>query len=92
MPEYYKRVVVVQFAPTEEEKAKVLKGETVLFENERIRHGANGRFHVLLKAGDRLIPVYDKQWIAREPDLHIYYEHEFRSAFLQKGEVDSARN
>jgi hypothetical protein len=84
MPEYFKRVQAQQFAPTAEEKDKVVKGKPVLFENEPIRHGANGRFHVLLKVGELLTPVYDKQWIAREPDVHIYSEKDFQAAFQPK--------
>lgn len=91
MPEYFKRVPAVQFAPTADEKEQVVKGKQVLFEGEPIKHGANGRFHVLLKLGERLIPVYDTQWIAREPDLHIYNDHEFHAAFVEAWDVNNQK-
>ncbi len=88
MPEFYKRVVCNQFLPSEEEKAKVIKGEQLYFEGQLIKHGGNGRCHILLPIGERLFPVYETQWIVKNPALEVYHNHEFISKFMRYENID----
>lgn len=88
MPEFYKRVVCNQFMLSDEDKARCVKGDTVFFEAQTVKHGGNGRFHILLPIGERLFPVYETQWIVRNPTLEIYHDHEFVTKFVRYENID----
>ncbi len=88
MPEFYKRVVCNQFLISDDDKAKVIKGEQLYFESQPIKHGGNGRCHILIPIGDRLFPVYETQWIVRNPAIEIFHDHEFKGIFTRYENID----
>jgi|HubBroStandDraft_2_1064218.scaffolds.fasta_scaffold00002_110 hypothetical protein len=82
MPEFYQRATAQQFILTDEQKAAVLKGERVDFEGCTVKHGGNGKFHALFSMGELLKPIYEGQWLVREPAPQVYSDLEFRAKFI----------
>lgn len=90
MPEYFKRVICNQFAPSPEEKAKAIKGESLFFEGQPFKHLGGGRFIVLFPTGDRLMPIAETQWLVRNnPGVEIYNNDEFHAKFVAREQLDS---
>jgi hypothetical protein len=87
MPEFYKRVHATQFKPSDEDKARVLKGDRVEFDGNVIKHNGGGRFHVLIPVGELLTPLQETQWLVRNPSVEVYGDTEFKSKFIQPGAV-----
>lgn len=83
MPEYYKKVVCIQFKLSPEEKAEIEKGSIITFEGQAIKHTGGGRFHILLPIGDRLMPVHEGDWIVRHPAIEILRDGQFRSQYIE---------
>ena len=82
MSDYYKRVYAKQFLLTREQKDAVMKGGEVKFEGEVVRHAGTERFHVLINAGQSLLPIYESQWIVRDSGtVEIYWDMHFKSRF-----------
>lgn len=88
MPEYYKKVVCVQFTLTAEEKDRISNKEALTFEGQPIKESAGGRYHILLPIGERLFPVHESDWIVRNPDIEIKRDHEFRSQYITYDSID----
>jgi hypothetical protein len=82
MPEFYRKVVATQFTLTDEQKALVLKNGIVDFETQPVRH-SSGRFHALINIGERPTPIYEGQWLVRDPDIKIEPDHDFKAKYIK---------
>lgn len=93
MPEYYKRVVCSQFNPTQEQRDKIVKGETIEFDGQPIKHLGGHRFLVLIPIGDRPTPVGETQWIVNNnPGIEIYNDNDFRAKFVDPQTIATKNN
>lgn len=88
MPEYYKKVVCLQFTLTPEDKDRIARKEPVTFEDQPVKESAGGRYHILLKISDRLIPVHESDWIVHNPGIEIIRDHDFRSQYVSYESID----
>lgn len=90
MPEFTKKVWGIQFLLTDEERAAIVKGESKTFEGHPIKHGGNGRCHVLIPIADRLIPIYETQWLVNDNGTQILHDATFRGTYTQYDNIDPA--
>lgn len=81
MPEFYKKVVAVQFSLTDVQKAAVKNGEPVTFEALPVKYIGENRFHILFPVGEVPIPVREGQWIVRNPGIEIVADHDFLAIY-----------
>jgi hypothetical protein len=90
MPEFTKKVWGIQFTLSDEDRSEIVKGAMKTFEGHHIKHGGNGRCHVLIPIGDRLIPIYETQWLVHDNGTQIIHDAAFRATYSQINNLDPA--
>jgi hypothetical protein len=81
--ELYQRVWAEQFILTKEQKASIMRGEKVYWQDAYVRQNGPTRFHVLLHIVDQERPVYENQWLVKvSGQTLILWDHEVKSKYL----------
>lgn len=81
--ELYQRVWAEQFTLTDEQKADIMAGKLVYWQDAYVRQNGPTRFHVLLHIVDMDKPVYENQWLVKaDGQTKILWDHEVKSTYL----------
>jgi hypothetical protein len=81
--ELYQRVWAEQFLLTDEQKADIMAGKVVTWQDAHVRQNGPTRFHVLLHIVDMEKPVYENQWLVKvDGQTKILWDHEIKSKYL----------
>lgn len=91
MAVYLKKVDAVQFSLSDEDKERISKRETVLFEGVPVKHVGGENYVAVLQQGENLIRICVSQWLVRHSDglFQIFWPDKFAQLFVKGSDTET---